>query len=186
MKFENAKKYGFVLEPRYYYFGWSKIPEIVGRPSVLKALAKGRKMLPQGFNFKIWDLQRPRYVQLAMLASFERRFKSQHPKWSKVRVWQEVFKFGAKPLPKVIRLDTHRNGGAVDLTIVDKNALELYMGTDHDDLTDRAATNYYENLKRPRIMDTEARNNRRLLIKVMTAIKFENYAPEWWHWSYDK
>jgi D-alanyl-D-alanine dipeptidase len=186
MKYENAAKFKFVLEPRYFYFGWSKTPVIQGRPAVLKALVKARSFLPKGYNFKLWDLQRPLSVQLAMMASFTRRFRSQNPKMSKKEIYEMVRKFAAKPAKVVVRPDTHRNGGAVDLTIIDKNGEELYMGTDHDDLTGKAATDYFEKMKNPSAAAREAKKNRRLLRKVMLAAGFENYAPEWWHWSYDK
>jgi D-alanyl-D-alanine dipeptidase len=186
MKYENAAKYRFILEPRYFYFGWSKTPVIRGRPSVLSALVKARRLLPKGYNFKLWDLQRPLSVQLAMMASFARRFRSQHPNLSQKELYALVRKFAAKPAKIVTRPDTHRNGGAVDLTIVDPAGDELYMGTDHDDLTQKAATDYFEKLKHPDALAREAKKNRRLLSKVMLAAGFENYAREWWHWSYDK
>ncbi len=186
MKFENADKYRFVLEPRYYYFGWAKSPLILGRPSVLKALDKARKSLPAGYNFKIWDLQRPRAVQLAMISSFRRRFRNEYPKATPSQIEKMVFTFAAKPLLKVIRPDTHRNGGAVDLTILNPAGEELFMGTDHDDLTPKAATNYFCNIKKPNALAALACKNRKLLINVLTKAGFENYAPEWWHWSYNK
>ena len=186
MKFVNAAKYRFVLEPRYYFFGWTKTPLIIGSQSVLKALVKARKHLPKGHKFKIWDLQRPRAVQIAMLKSFERRLKLLHPRASKKKIMQLVYNFGAKPLKKITRLDGHRNGGAIDLTIVDRHGDELYMGTDHDDLTKKAATNFFEKIKNPSNLEREAKHNRRLLILAMSKAGFKNYAPEWWHWSYDK
>ncbi len=186
MKFEDAKKYKFVLEPRYYYFGWTKQADIVGRPSFLKALAHARTFLPKGYNFKIWDLQRPLAVQIAMIKSFERRFKSQHPLWSTKKMTNMIYKYAAKPLPDkaVTRLDCHRNGGAVDITIVDKQGNELFMGTDHDDLTVKASSDYYELINFPTAIEREARNNRRLLRKVLEKNGFENIKSEWWHWSH--
>lgn len=189
MKFIDIRPFGFVLEPRYYFFGWSKEPKILARKSALSELVKARSFLPKGYNFKVWDFQRPRSVQLAMLDSFSRRFKIAHPKATKAQIEKMVFTFGAKPLPdrQVTRPDCHRNGGAVDLTIVDKNGNELYMGTDHDDLTKRAATNYFETKKHlTASSEEEAKKNRQLLIKVMTKAGWDNYAPEWWHWSTTK
>lgn len=186
MRFVDLAKYKFVLEPRYYFFGWSKSPKIVARQSAIKQLLKAERFLPKGFNFKIWDAQRPRYVQLAMLDSFRRRFKALYSKAPKAKIEEYVFMFGAKPLKRVVRLDTHRNGGSFDLTILDKKGRELYMGTDHDDLTERAATDYFESKKRLTPSEKEAKKNRRLLKRVMFKAKFINYHREWWHWSYDK
>lgn len=183
MRFADLAKHGFLIEPRYYFFGWTRESRILGRPTAIKALLKAQKHLPKGFRFKIWDMQRPRYVQLNMIASFRRRFKATYPKLTKSQIEKLVTKFAAKPLKVVTRIDTHRHGGAVDLTIMDRHGKELYMGTDHDDLTERAATDYFEKLKRPNVLDLESRKNRRLLKRVMKKGGWENYAPEWWHWS---
>src|SRR5579872_6094715 len=174
MKFIDISKHKFIEEPRYYFFGWSKNPKIIGRPSVIKALVQARKYLPKGYNFKIWDLQRTREVQIEMVKSFERRIK------------KEVFVYSAKPARVITRLDSHRLGGAIDLTIVDQNGVELYMGTDHDDLTAKAALDFYEQKMFLSRMDVQAKKNRRLLKKVMLSTGFEPYAPEWWHWGYSK
>lgn len=183
MKFIDLAKRGFVIEPRYYFFGWTREPRILGRINAVKALQKAQQFLPKGYRFKVWDMQRPRYVQLNMIASFRRRFRAMNPKLTSIQVNKLVDKFAAKPLKIVTRIDTHRHGGAVDLTIIDRHGNELYMGTDHDDLTEHAATNYYENIKRPNALKLEARKNRRLLIRTMKKAGWENYAPEWWHWS---
>jgi D-alanyl-D-alanine dipeptidase len=87
---------------------------------------------------------------------------------------------------RITRLDTHRNGGSFDLTIVDKNGNELYMGTDHDDLTEKAITDFFETKKNLTLIEKEAKKNRRLLKRVLNEVGFKNYAAEWWHWSFDK
>jgi D-alanyl-D-alanine dipeptidase len=186
MKLVRLARYKFIVEPRYYYFGWSKLPHIVGRPTLVKALVRARTYLPKGYNFKVWDCQRPRYVQLAMIASFRRRLKLQHPRATPQQISKMVTQFAAKPLVHVPRFDTHRHGGAIDLTIVDRRGNELYMGTDHDDLTVKAAAAYYEGKPKLSPPELEARRNRRILVRVMKRAGFENYAPEWWHWSFPR
>lgn len=186
MNYVDVTDYNFLAEPRYYFYGWSKSAKIFGRPSAVAALVRARRYLPRGWNFKVWDMQRPRAVQLAMIASFQRRLKVAHPELSPVARTKLVYTFAAKPTLHEKRIDTHRNGGAVDLTIVDNFEEELYMGTDHDDLTERAALDYFVQIKKPTNIEKLARHNRRLLRKVMGAVGFENYHREWWHWSYPK
>jgi D-alanyl-D-alanine dipeptidase len=184
MRFVDVSKHGFVVEPRYYFFGWSTSPVILGRESAVKALVKARSYLPKGYNFKVWDFKRTRQVQLIIIDSFRKRLKLLHPKLSDKKIMNLVYTFAARPLKVVTNPGTHRNGGAVDLTIIDKNGDELYMGTDHDHLTVVSALDYYENILPLSSFEKEARKNRRLLKKVMLKVGFTPYAPEWWHWDY--
>ncbi|HYC79646.1 MAG TPA: M15 family metallopeptidase [Candidatus Binatia bacterium] len=185
MKFVDLQKYGFLIEPRYYFFGWTKEKRVMGRESAVKALLRAQKLLPAGHRFKIWDMQRPRALQIIMRESFRKRLEIHHPKANKAQIEKLVNKFGALPLPdkQVVRPDCHRNGGAVDLTIVNRNGVELYMGTDHDDLTDRAATRYFHNLKNPGMLDLLAKKNRNILIRAMSKAGWDELPAEWWHWS---
>jgi len=52
MKFVDVKQYGFIVEPRYYFYGWSRSPEIKGRVSAVEALLLAKALLPRGYNFK--------------------------------------------------------------------------------------------------------------------------------------
>ena len=186
IKFVEVKRYGFITEPRYYFWGWNKSPRILARNSAVRALIKAKKLLPKGYNFKIWDAKRTYNVQAEMVKSFRRRLKLLHPKLSKNKLEKLVFKFSGGLAKSVKRLDAHRKGGSFDLTIINKKGEELYMGTDHDDLTKKAATDYYEKKKNLNHLEKEAKKNRRLLKRVLEKTGFRNYTPEWWHWSYDR
>ncbi len=186
LTFVDLGKLGFVMEPRYYFFGWSDSPRVMARKSLAVALARARKLLPKGCNFKVWDCQRDRRVQLKMIAAFRRRLIAAHPKWNERRLEKEIFTFASRPKLRVTRLDHHRNGGAVDLTVIDRQGRELWMGTDHDDLTPVAAMDYFESVTSLRAMDKEAKKNRRLLKKAMVKAGFYVYAPEWWHFGFER
>jgi len=186
IKFVDVKKYGFITEPRYYFCGWAKSPKVLGRYSAVKALIKAKRFLPKGYNFKTWDVKRTYNIQAEMVKSFRRRLKLLHPKLSKTKLEKLVFKFSGGLGKSIKRLDTHRKGGSFDLTVINKKGEELYMGTDHDDLTKKAATDYFEKKKNLTTLEKEAKKNRRLLKRVMEKAGFVNYVAEWWHWSYDK
>jgi D-alanyl-D-alanine dipeptidase len=109
-----------------------------------------------------------------------------NPDFSKKECKELVLKFGGSSVREIERLDTHQNGGSFDLTVVDGRGDELYMGTDHDDLTKKAATDYFEKKARLDIFEKEAKKNRRILKQAMGKAGFVNFAPEWWHWSSDK
>lgn len=188
MKYVSIARHSFVLEPRYYFYGWSKSQEILARPSTVHALVRARSFLPKGYNFKVWDGRRVHEVQMAMLNSFWRRLCVMHPKFQHKKREELLFMFGGRQIPprRITELNTHRNGGALDLTIVDSHGNELYMGTDHDDLTKKAALDYYEGKQKLTPLQKEARKSRRLLKTVMTRAGFEPYPSEWWHWGYGK
>lgn len=188
LAYVDLGQYGYVIEPRYYFYGWARSSRILARESLAKALAKAHTNLLKTHarhNFKIWDGSRSRNTQLAMIDSFRRRFRAAHPEWSARRSEEEIRKFAAPPYWRPKRLDSHRTGGAVDLTIVGPDGHELFMGTDHDDLTVRAALDHFE-AHRPQTPAEElARRNRRLLIRVMQGAGFKGYDAEWWHWTVD-
>jgi D-alanyl-D-alanine dipeptidase len=183
MKLVDLTKYKFVTEPRYYFYGWTSEPRVLARESVAKKLVRARKLLPVGHTFKVWDCYRTLAVQVKMIENFRRRLKHANPRLPKKEVDRLVDSFCAKPLKKVTRPDTHRNGGALDLTIIDRQGSELYMGTDFDDSTSAAATDFFEKKKKLNSLEREVRKNRRLLCRVMEKADFKNYKNEWWHWS---
>lgn len=185
-RFVDVATYGFVAEPRYYFFGWAKLPAIVGRASAVKALVKARKLLPNGYNFKIWDCRRPYAVQARMVESFAKRLKLLYADRSPKERKKLLVRFSGGLVKTVTRLDTHRRGGSFDLTIVDRHGQELWMGADHDDLTEKAAMDYYEKKRTLSACEQEALKNRRMLGRALREADFVNYASEWWHWSYDK
>ena len=121
-----------------------------------------------------------------MIESFKKRLKKLYADLSPKDRKRLLLRFSGGLVKNVTRLDTHRNGGSFDLTIVDRHGVELWMGTDHDDLTEKAAMDYYEGKKVRTIIEKEARKNRRMLKKVLEKTGFVNYAPEWWHWSYNR
>jgi len=174
-KFVDLGKYEFLMEPRYYFYGWSRSGKILARKSVARKLIEAKSYLPKGYNFKIWDCKRTRATQLLMLDSFRKRLKILHPRFSKRKIEELVWTFGARPVKKVERLDVHRNGGSVDLTIIDKSGEELYMGTEFDNLTEKAALNYFEKKKKLNLLEKEAQKNRRLLKRVMRKAGFMSY-----------
>lgn len=179
----DLSDYRFVIEPRYFALGWTDCRIIMGRRSAVQALVKARTCLPPGWNFKVWDMHRTREVQVAMIKSFRERIRSKHPDWTDRAVMREVYNFAAKAKHKVRRPDCHRNGGAVDLTIVDECGREIDMGTSHDDLTEKARFDYFETLMNPSDHDRVIAANRGVLKRVMEVGGYEGLPGEWWHWS---
>ncbi|MFA6422154.1 MAG: M15 family metallopeptidase [Candidatus Buchananbacteria bacterium] len=188
IQYVDLFKYGFIIEPRYFFYSWSNSSKIFGRKSAVEKLVEAKKLLPKGYNFKIWDCLRERKTNILMQQSFKKRLKLLYPNLSNAnRLKLLVWFCGSVPTPlRVVGLGTHRNGGSFDLTIINKKGEELYMGTGFDDLTEKAALDFFENKSIRTLLEDEAFKNRKLLKKVMNKVGFINYAPEWWHWSYNK
>jgi D-alanyl-D-alanine dipeptidase len=70
----------------------------------------------------------------------------------------------------------HNRGGAVDITLVDKNGKELEMGTDFDYFGIEASHNYPH-------FSSKIKRNRKLLKRVMIQQKFNSFDSEWWHYN---
>ena len=168
-----------IYEPRYYI---RKIPGSIKdcyiRSSVYQMLLKAVALLPEGYGLKIFDAWRPYevqkflfYEQVAVLCKKDGLCIEQ----AKVHAKQFVSYPSIDPYKPFV----HSTGGAVDLTIIDENNIELDMGTDFDDFSKMAATDSFENSSNEKV-----KNNRRLLYSVMIKAGFSNYPSEWWHYDF--
>lgn len=71
----------------------------------------------------------------------------------------------------------HQTGGAVDVTLGDKNGKELFLGTKVQEFLPETATD-------SKNISVESRKLRLILLKSMRSAGFVNYPGEWWHFSY--
>jgi zinc D-Ala-D-Ala dipeptidase len=113
------------------------------------------KQYPEGIGIKIWDGYRPRTVQYLMWEIYPNATYIANPE------------NGSK----------HNRGGAVDITLIDRETgTELRMPTLFDDFSDRASHNYMS-------LSVEVLNNRALLKSVLLYAGLLSYLPEWWHYE---
>lgn len=70
----------------------------------------------------------------------------------------------------------HQTGGAVDLTLCDKNGIPLDMGSVYPIKCPEMVTSFR--------LSSDIRKRRNLLCKVMRKEGFANYPGEWWHFAY--
>jgi zinc D-Ala-D-Ala dipeptidase len=143
--------------------------------------------IKKGYRLKIFDAYRPLEVQRFMidydikrisLEMYGSKFESLDKNKQEL-VEKKVSHFWS-PISKNIVLSPppHSTGGALDLTIVDENGIELDMGTEIDALVDASRADYYENT------NTIYEINRKLLVDVMNMAGFIQLPTEWWHFSY--
>lgn len=144
------------------------------RDGVIKRLLKAKSFLPKDMKFKIVDGYRPLTAQKLIYKKLFSDIKKKHPVWSKDKIEAETDKFIADP-SKV--MPPHSTGGAIDLSIVDRNGKEIDMGT---------IVNYsgYKSAANAKGISEKAVKNRRILSRAMSKVGFINYEREWWHWSY--
>jgi D-alanyl-D-alanine dipeptidase len=110
--------------------------------------------MKSGFKIKIYDCYRPIDVQKKM--------------WAIVP--------NATYVANPVKGSIHNRGGAVDITLVDKDSKELDMGTSFD-FFGIEASHDYKNLS------SDVIKNRKLLKKIMLENNFTSFDSEWWHYN---
>ncbi len=159
------------------------------RTSVAKRLARAQSYLERarpGFRLSVFDAYRPLAVQAYMIQyecsrlaresagqAFDRLESS-----AQAEIRASVMQFWASPDPDPTAPAPHTTGAALDVTIVDPNGRPLPMGTDIDDLTEKALPSYFEG------QDEGYHANRSLLNEAMQQSGFRRNPIEWWHFSY--
>ena len=183
---EYLNKY-FKCESKYHQ--WEKINGnplpgsskfLAARITVVKMLIQAEEMLPENLHFKIYDAYRPIAVQQALWDYFKEEKTKENPNLSDDEINRITSYCVSYPSYDILNPSLHNTGGAIDLTIIDENGIELDMGCGFDDFTEKAWTDYYEKNN----IDENIKNNRRLLYNVMLAAGFTNLPSEWWHYDF--
>ncbi len=149
------------------------------RETVARMLNEAQALLPKGYRLKVWSAYRTLDYQRFIYREVYERFKREHPEWPENILRRQTNRFVHPPDAKAP--PGHCTGGAVDLTIVGPDGRELDMTSPYSaEVPERMLT---AETFSPKI-SPQARKNRELLLRVMTAVGFTNYAGEWWHFSY--
>ena len=175
----NVEDYGFEVNNKYRE-DWARSGQILVRKEVAKALVKVREELPEGYNLEIHDGKRTKEDQRRIIKICEEDFKNRFPDSWNERL--KKFTGGYESIEKDLPPDTHRHGGAVDLTIIDENGERLNMGGRKYNETSNLG--YYENKSDLSKEEKGIRDNRRLLKRAMKKAGFKPNPEEWNHWGY--
>ena len=125
------------------------------RYKTIKQLMKANTdFLKLGYRIKIFDCYRPLDIQKKM--------------------WEIVPNADYVADPK--KGSVHNRGGAVDITLVDKEGKELDMGTPFDFFGEEAS-HHYQNLS------DVVKKNRAFLKETMLNHNFKSFDSEWWHYN---
>jgi len=161
--FENLTDHSkdFILDMKYATndnFLKSKVYDCAScylRIKTIKSLIKANEeFLKKGYRIKLFDCYRPLDVQKKM--------------------WEIVPNATYVANPK--RGSIHNRGGAVDITIVDKQGNELDMGTKFDHFGPESSHLFTK-------LSSDVIKNRKLLKKIMIKNGFESFDSEWWHYN---
>lgn len=143
---------------------------------VAQALARVQQdVQSEGLSLKVFDCYRPvravqHFVRWARDPSDQRTKAGYYPNLEKDSLLDGY----------IAETSGHSRGATLDLTLVrcDRDAcVELDMGTPFDFFDPRANTAH------PSITDDQRRNRERL-VQAMARHGFQNYAMEWWHFTF--
>ena len=101
-------------------------------------------------------------------------FDAFRPSEAQWRLWN--FRPDPEFLADPRRGSPHSRGVAVDLTLIDRDGVELPMGTPFDAFT---PLSHHGNTEVP----VQAQQNRLLLLGLMSAAGWDFYSKEWWHYQ---
>lgn len=144
----------------------------VGRKSMMERLLKAAKdVSQQGYRLHIFQTYRSPEEQTERRAKTYERLKERHPHYGE----EEIFRMLNKAIAGVG--GGHQTGGAVDLSLCDKEGRLMDMGTQYREHTPKTTTHC-------KTLNEDERRNRMILVKAMKRAGFVNYPAEWWHFSY--
>lgn len=146
------------------------------RLTVANKLSIAKKYLPSSLHFYVKEGYRPLHLQQQGFEKSLQRVRETSGYHDKDYLYSEASKFVAPP-----EVAPHPTGGAIDLTLIDKNGIELDLGTVFDAVPQETDNATYFNATN---ISIEARENRQILASALGKVGFVNYFTEWWHWSY--
>lgn len=151
------------------------------RKEVVEMLYEARKLLPEGYDFKILDGYRSIELQEELYYYYYDKIIEEFHLEKLSKKEKEIFinQYVALPKKDNIYAPAHTTGGAVDLLLTYKGK-DLDFGVKFDEFTDKTKTNYYEINN----ISDKIKNNRRLLYNIMTQVGFTNLPSECWHYDY--
>jgi D-alanyl-D-alanine dipeptidase len=127
-----------------------------------------------GYSLKIYDAYRPQ----RSVNHFINWSKNQSDTLKKSYFYPNLLKSNLFELGYIAAKSSHSRGSTVDITLVEiSSGKEIDMGSPYD-FFGLESSHDYEN-----ISNTQ-KNNRKLLLDVMTKNGFSSYSKEWWHYTF--
>jgi len=143
----------------------------------MRRLNEALALLPDSLGFKIFDAYRPLSLQQFFFDRECARVRAVNPDLTDEEIRKIVFVSVYPPNTNPQAPPPHSTGGALDLSLMDRNGIELDMGCRYCDFGDRMYTN-------SEAITPEQRQNRLILLNAMVSAGFANFPGEWWHFMY--
>ncbi len=139
---------------------------------VAKQLQKAyNKAVKQGYNLKIYDTYRPYDISKKINKEFKQLYNS-NKKVKKAVNYDKDGSYWGTSWFLANSISMHNRGAALDLTLTDKNNIELNAQTTMHTLDARSVTKYNNAVAKK-------------LNNIMTSVGFETLKSEWWHFQED-
>lgn len=160
------------------------------RQGVIDSLIVAQKQLQQDYpdwQILIFDAYRPVEVQQFMVDfTFAEIAKDQGcelpvSEEKKQLILEQVYKFWAVPSLDRATPPPHSTGGALDVTLVDRQNGQIDMGSPIDEISERSYPDYFASSNE---LSEQAFHCRRKILKdAMVGAGFRQHPNEWWHFS---
>jgi D-alanyl-D-alanine dipeptidase len=146
------------------------------REGLASRLQAADRALTRGHRFLVAEGFRSAADQLAIIDGYTRALRLEYPRLHDDEIRRLSSRFVAP-----IEVAPHVAGAAVDLTILGPDGRQLDMGTPIDATPEDSADACFFDAAAIRRV---AKDNRRMLARVLAEAGLVNYPTEWWHWSY--
>jgi D-alanyl-D-alanine dipeptidase len=186
---DGLRASGIALQPEYCRQDYSAaLNDCFVREAVrMKLLAAARHLIPDRY-LVILDAWRPVELQRQIFDRIRSTLKSRFLDATDNDLDEKTKVYVSYPSLNADAPPPHLTGGAVDLSIADKDLALLEMGTSFDHFGPEAGTRYFEEkLAAGDLLSRKeqlALKNRRLLFHLLSNQGFTNYREEWWHFDY--
>ena len=146
------------------------------RRGVLERLRIADLALPAGINLRVVEGCRSSRDQAAIIAAYGDQVRAARPGASAQELHELTSRYVA-PLETA----PHVAGAAVDLTLVDADGRELWMGSALDATPEESDGGCFMAAEG---LDDMAMIHRAMLVAALEPTGLVNYPTEWWHWSF--
>ncbi len=144
------------------------------RKTVYDKIKQAQKMLPDNYFFKIYSAFRAHDEQVQLWNTNYQKIKNANHDLSEQEI---IIKTKAVCADPRFGFGGHQTGGAIDVSLCDKNGKDYDMGTNYLETNNKTFT-------KSKNLTPEQKYNRKILYTVLENTGFKNYPGEWWHFCY--